>query len=90
MTGGCSTDTMKNTDIKTITSFKDSGDTKRLAGYIGYGVAGAALATGAVLAWVNRRQPYSITAEQLQQESPIAVAPIVSPEVVGATVRGHF
>jgi hypothetical protein len=86
-TGGCPTN---DPNIKTITSVRDSGDTKRLVGYIGYGVAGAALATGAVLVWVNRRQPYTVTAEDLQQESPVSVAPIVSPELVGAMVQGHF
>jgi tetratricopeptide (TPR) repeat protein len=89
-TGGCSTNAASNPDIQNIQSVKDSGDSKRLVGYIGYGIAGAALATGVVLAWMNREQPYQITAEDLQQQSPVSVAPIVSPEVVGAMVQGHF
>jgi len=74
-----------------ITSSRDSGNTKRLIGFVGYGVAGAAAATGAVLLWLNRRQAYQITPEELEAETaPLAVAPIVSPDVLGATVQGHF
>jgi len=74
-----------------ITSLRDSGNTKRLVGYVGYGAAGAAAATGVVLLWINRRQAYQITPEELEAETaPLAVAPIVSPDVVGATVQGHF
>lgn len=84
-TQGCRIDTPGILDLR------DSGDTKRLIGYVGYGVAGAAIATGAVLAWLNRRQPYQITPEQLnEQAAPIAVTPIVSPEMAGAMVQGHF
>jgi hypothetical protein len=74
-----------------ILSLRDSGDTKRTYGYVGYGVAGAAVVTGAVLLYLNRRQPYQISAEELNATpAPVAVAPIVSPEVVGAAVQGHF
>jgi hypothetical protein len=74
-----------------ITSLRDSGDTKRVIGYVGYGIAGAAVATGAVLLWINRQQPYQIGAEELNATpAPIAIAPIVSPEMAGAMVQGHF
>ena len=74
-----------------ITRLRDSGNTKRLVGFVGYGVAGAAAATGAVLLWINRRQAYQITPEELESgTAPLAVAPIVSPEVMGASVQGHF
>lgn len=74
-----------------IVTLRNSGDTKRTLGYVGYGVAGAAVATGAVLLYINRRQPYQISAEELNATpAPIALAPIVSPEVVGAMVQGHF
>jgi len=85
MSAGCLTSTPG------ITSLRDSGDTKRTIGYVGYGIAGAAIATGAVLLWVNRRQPYQISAEELEPTpAPIAIAPIVSPEMAGAMVQGHF
>ncbi|HEX2688812.1 MAG TPA: hypothetical protein VHN14_19450 [Kofleriaceae bacterium] len=84
---GCSTKTPG------IASLRDSGDTKRLIGFVGYGVASAAVATGAVLLWVNRRQAYQVSADEVeanQAPPPIALAPIVSPDVMGAMVQGHF
>jgi tetratricopeptide (TPR) repeat protein len=85
MSAGCPTSTPG------ITSLRDSGDTKRTIGYVGYGIAGAAIATGAVLLWVNRRQPYQLSPEELEPTpAPIAVTPIVSPEMAGAMVQGHF
>ncbi len=74
-----------------ITSLRDSGNTKRLVGFVGYGVAGAAVATSAVLLWINRREAYQVSPEQLEAKTaPLAVAPIVSPDAVGALVQGHF
>jgi hypothetical protein len=88
----CKTDTMGcPTNTPGIQDERDSGDTKRTLGYVGYSVAGAAIATGAVILYMNRRQPYRITPEQLEQEKgQVSVTPIVSPEVVGAMVQGHF
>jgi hypothetical protein len=73
---------------------KNAATTKRTIGYVGYGVAGAAIASGLGLAWFNRRQPYQIRAEDLQQEQdkePEAmIVPVVSPDLTGAMVMGHF
>jgi hypothetical protein len=85
MAAGCALDTPG------ITTPRDSGDTKRLLGYVGYGVAGAAIATGATLLWLNRRQAYQISPDELEAASaPVAITPIVSPDVMGAMVQGHF
>jgi len=85
MVAGCPTATPG------ITPLRDSGNSKRLIGFVGYGAAGAAAATGAVLLWLNRRRAYQISPEELEAETaPLAVAPIVSPDVLGATVQGHF
>jgi tetratricopeptide (TPR) repeat protein len=74
-----------------VKSLRDSGDTKRLIGYIGYGAAGAAVATGVALIWINRRQPYQISAEELNATpGALSVAPMVSPDTMGAMVQGHF
>ena len=79
-----------------ITSPRNSGDTKRVIGYVGYSLAGAAIATGTVLLWLNRQQEYQLTPEQLESRhaaaaaAPVAIAPIVSPDVMGAMVQGHF
>jgi len=92
---GCPIDPSKPGFNKAAIEARDSGDTKRLMGYIGYGVGGAAIATGIVLAYVNRSRPYQITPEQLEgqrasEPASIAIVPVVSPEAVGATVQGHF
>jgi hypothetical protein len=80
---------------KEITDVRASGDSKRTMGFVGYGIGGAAIATGAVLAYINRSRPYQITPEELEghqasARGSVAVVPIVSPEVMGATVQGHF
>jgi len=80
---------------KEITAVRDSADSKRTMGFVGYGIGAAAIATGAVLAYINRSRPYQITPEELEGHkasgpAPMAVVPIVSPEVMGATVQGHF
>jgi len=90
MAAGCPTNTPG------ITNARDSADTKRVIGYVGYGLAGAAIATGSVLLWLNRRQEYQLTPEQLESKqagaaaAPVAITPIVSPDVMGAMVQGHF
>jgi hypothetical protein len=82
---GCSIDSPGILDLR------NSGDTKRTLGYVGYGVAGAALATGAIMAWINRRQAYQISPEELEHGQPaIAITPLVSPDGAGAMVQGHF
>jgi hypothetical protein len=87
---GCSSSTPGLLDMR------NSGNTKRTLGIVGYGVAGAAIATGALLAFLNRSQPYQVRPEELEEEKaesaahPVAFAPIVSPEMTGAMVLGHF
>jgi hypothetical protein len=87
-TMGCSASTPGLLDMR------NSGDTKRTLGYVGYGVAGAAIATGTLLAFLNRRTPYQIRPEELDEEKDkshgVAIAPLVSPEMTGALVQGHF
>ena len=86
--GGCPSGT-------SLTSTKHSGDTKKMIGYVGYGVAGAAIATGLGLAWLNRRQPYQIRAEDLQNEQDdrtraVSLIPVIAPDMAGAMVTGQF
>ncbi len=81
-----------------LVDMRNSGDTKRTVGYVGYGVAGAAIATGALLAFLNRRTPYQIRPVDLEEnkdKSPdkagaVSFAPVVSPGMTGALVQGHF
>ncbi len=86
--GGCPAGT-------SLSSMKQSGDTKKVIGYVGYGVAGAAIATGLSLAWLNRRQPYQIRAEDLQNEQAetpraVSLVPVVAPDMAGAMILGQF
>jgi hypothetical protein len=77
-----------------IANARDSGNTKRTLGYVGYGMAGAAVVTGLSLAYLNRKQPYQIRAEDLTEqggnEAAVSFAPLVSPSMVGAMAQGHF
>jgi hypothetical protein len=81
-----------------LVDMRNSGDTKRTFGFVGYGVAGVAVATGTLLAFLNRRTPYQIRPEDLEEDkqkspdkpSAVSVAPVVSPGMTGALVQGHF
>jgi hypothetical protein len=84
-------------DNQHLVDMRNSGDARRTLGFVGYGVAGAAIATGALLAYLNRRTPYSIRPEDLDEEKaqqdkthPVSFAPVVSPGMTGALVQGHF
>jgi hypothetical protein len=87
---GCSVDKPGLIDMR------NSGDTKRTLGYVGYGIAGAAIVAGGILAIVNRPRPYQITPEILEEEKQkagehsVSVAPLVSPGLTGAMVLGQF
>ncbi len=72
-----------------LQAMRDSGNSKRTAGFVMYGVAGGALVAGAVLAWVNRREAYQIQPEQLTEER-VSITPVVAPGMAGAMVQGTF
>jgi hypothetical protein len=88
----------KVADNQHLIDMRSSGDTKRTLGYVGYGVAGAAIATGALLAFLNRQTPYQISPDELDAEQnkgqgkapAVSFTPIVSPGMSGALVQGHF
>jgi hypothetical protein len=91
---GCVTETNK-----AIVDMRNSGNTKRSVGFVAYGVGGVAIVTGALLAYLNRRQPYQIRPEDLEEQPDkdkdkaghgVAITPVVSPELTGAMVQGHF
>jgi hypothetical protein len=78
---------------ESITDLKESGNSKRTLGYVGYGLAGAAVITGAVLIYLNRETEYEITADEYkkqQREKPVAITPVVAPGMAGAMVFGRF
>ena len=91
--GGCAT---ANANL----SLRDSGDSKKTAAYITYGVAGTALVAGAVLLYLNRETAYQISSDEYRREqiekarakekTSVRVTPIVSPDLAGAMVMGRF
>ena len=81
--GGCS---LTGTGIQ---SMQNSGTMKQTTGFVLYGVGGAAIVVGGVLAYINRREAYQIRPEELHGQG-ISIAPVVAPGVAGALVQGHF
>jgi hypothetical protein len=89
--GGCS-------NAGEVADMRKSGDTKRTLGYIGYGVAGAAVVTGVILLYVNRSQAYQITADEYRKElrekekaeGSVSITPVIGPSMAGAMLNGSF
>jgi hypothetical protein len=83
-------------EIANIQSMRESGDTKRSLGYVGYGVAGAAVVTGVILLYLNRSTAYQITADEYRKElreseqPTVSVTPVVAPGMAGAMLTGSF
>ena len=84
-------------DPDKVISMRDSGDTKRTIGYVGYGVAGAALVTGGLLLYFNRETSYQVTADEYKKQlreqkaaQQVKFTPMVSPDVAGAMISGSF
>jgi hypothetical protein len=78
-----------------VMDLRDSGDTKKTLGYIGYGVAGAAVVTGLVMVYLNRSETYQITADQYKREErakapPVSITPVIGPDMSGAMLSGSF
>jgi hypothetical protein len=78
-----------------LTSIRDSGDSKKTLGYVAFGVAGAAVVTGAILLYLNRETSYEITADEYKKElrqkgKTVSVVPMVAPDATGAMVFGRF
>jgi hypothetical protein len=73
-----------------LTNVKSSGDTKQTMSYVGYGLGGATVITGLVLAYINRNKPYQIRPEDLGEQAPVTFAPIVSPGMTGGMAEVHF
>ena len=84
-TGGCDMPA-------SFASTRDSGDTKRMLGFVGYGIAGAAVITGGIMLYMNRETSYKITADEYRREKsqPVSVTPLVAPGLAGAMVYGRF
>ncbi len=80
--GGCA-------QSSSLSDLKKSGDNEKSAGFVMYGVAGAAVVVGTALWWINRPQAYQIRPEDLN-DNQISVAPVVTPNFAGAALHGRF
>jgi tetratricopeptide (TPR) repeat protein len=86
----CNMNNMGCQSTAELTDLRKSGDTKKTLGFVGYGIAGGAVAAGILLAVLNRPQAYQIRPEDLQEEPTVSIKPILSPSMAGAVVQGHF
>jgi hypothetical protein len=96
----CTADAMNGScDASQFTELRDSGDTKRMLGTVGYGIAGAAVVAGGLLVYLNRRVSYQITTDEYRMEElrkqqakqkSVSIAPLVGPGVGGAALMGRF
>jgi tetratricopeptide (TPR) repeat protein len=89
----CNMNNMGCQTSSALTDLRESGDTKQTIGYVGYGVAGAAIGAGVLLAILNRPKAYQIRPEDLQNEQAkqtVSVTPIVTPTMAGAMLQGKF
>jgi hypothetical protein len=79
-----------------VSSTKDSADTKRILGYVGYGLAGGAVVAGLTMLYLNRETTYQITADEYKKElrekdkAKVSVVPVVAPDIAGAMISGSF
>ena len=82
-----------------VVSLRDSGDTKKTLGYIGYGVAGAAVIAGVTMLYLNRETSYQITADEYKKQlraqgkdtrTAIQFTPMLAPDAAGAMIHGSF
>ena len=78
-----------------VMDIKDSGDTKKVIGYVGYSIAGAAIVTGIVMAYMNRTSSYQITADEYRKQErakapAVSITPVIGPDMSGAMLSGSF
>jgi hypothetical protein len=69
-----------------ISSHKSLGNTMEALSVVSYTVGGAAILTGLVLVYVNRPHPYRVEAT----DHPVAVAPMLGPQIAGVMLQGSF
>lgn len=81
-----------------LTSMRDSGASKQTWGWVGIGIGAGTVATGLVLAYMNRVRPYQIRPEDLAREGQGASAqahapslqPLLAPGLAGAAATFRF
>jgi hypothetical protein len=72
-----------------MTSKNDQGSLFQTLGFVAYGVGGAAIVTGIVLAVINRERP--IFEESPESDAPsVSITPIIGPESAGISATIGF
>jgi len=79
-TAGCRPD-------ESLTDTKSRGEGLQSGAFAMYGIGGAAIVVGGVLAYLNRARAFRVSPEKGSQ---VAVTPILGPSVGGASVTLHF
>lgn len=72
-----------------VQSQYDGGNRLQTLAIASYIVGGAAIAAGATLAYLNRPQPYRVTAEDLDKKE-VAVVPVIAPGAGGVMAMVRF
>jgi hypothetical protein len=75
-----------------LSSLRNRANDERVAGGIGYGLAGATLAAASVLWLLERPQSYQGRPEDMSElpAGSVTFAPTVTPSFAGAVAQGHF
>ena len=92
MTGSCDGDR-----IRSLETLRDDGDTRRRLGIAAYAIAGAAIATAGVLAYLNRPVAHrskhgrrGIDPKQPHEQKDVSISPLAGSGVGGVMVMGRF
>lgn len=80
LTGGC-------VPPLDLAAMKTQGQGQQAGAMVLYGVGGAAIATGAVLLYINRPQPYRA---DVKVESAVFLVPTIGPDGAGAMLLSRF
>jgi hypothetical protein len=83
-TGGCA-----NPGVNVLDK-KNGAENKQTLAITAYAIGGVAIATGVVLAVINRPESYRIDPFAERQRSGTAIAPLVGPDLAGVSFSGHF
>jgi tetratricopeptide (TPR) repeat protein len=73
-----------------VTDKRTKGDSLQNLAYGTYALGGAAIVTGAVLAYINRSKPYQISPNELATEPAVTVTPLVGRGEGGALATFRF
>jgi len=71
-----------------LSAKKDNASLMQVTAFTGYLLGGAAVATGAILLYMNRAKPYRIDPSELNK--PVTVVPLLAPDTAGIAASFRF